>query len=101
MLLLLIAENCIFNSPNKVFEFDTKTNTAKEIYEYTEIPDISKTYLFGLAVKDGNLCAEYTTNLMNGVESFITIITAPKPTETPIVTETTDRHSITCSYRNT
>ncbi len=77
-----------FNSPNKVFEFDTKTNTAKEIYEYTEIPDISKTYLFGLTVKDGNLCAEYTTNLMNGVESFITIITAPKPTETPIVTET-------------
>lgn len=75
-----------FNSPNKVFEFDTKTNTAKEIYEYTEIPDISKTYLFGLAVKDGNLCAEYTTNLMNGVESFITIIAAPKPTETPIVT---------------
>ena len=77
-----------FNSPNKVFEFDTKTNTAKEIYEYTEIPDISKTYLFGLTVKDGNLCAEYTTNLMNGVESFITIIAAPKPTETPIVTET-------------
>ncbi len=77
-----------FNSPNKVFEFDTKTNIAKEIYEYTEIPDISKTYLFGLTVKDGNLCAEYTTNLMNGVESFITIITAPKPTETPIVTET-------------
>ena len=77
-----------FNSPNKVFEFDTKTNTAKEIYEYTEITDISKTYLFGLTVKDGNLCAEYTTNLMNGVESFITIITAPKPTETPIVTET-------------
>lgn len=77
-----------FNSPNKVFEFDAKTNTAKEIYEYTEIPDISKTYLFGLTVKDGNLCAEYTTNLMNGVESFITIITAPKPTETPIVTET-------------
>ena len=76
-----------FNSPNKVFEFDAKTNTAKEIYEYTEIPDISKTYLFGLTVKDGNLCAEYTTNLMNGVESFITIITAPKPTETPIVTE--------------
>ena len=75
-----------FNSPNKVFEFDTKTNTAKEIYEYTKIPDISKTYLFGLAVKDGNLCAEYTTNLMNGVESFITIIAAPKPTETPIVT---------------
>ena len=65
-----------FNSPNKVFEFDTKTNTAKEIYEYTEIPDISKTYLFGLTVKDGNLCAEYTTNLMNGVESFITIIAA-------------------------
>ena len=77
-----------FNSPNKVFEFDTKTNTAKEIYEYTEIPDISKTYLFGLTVKEGNLCAEYTTNLMNGVESFITIIAAPKPTETPIVTET-------------
>ena len=77
-----------FNSPNKVFEFDTKTNTAKEIYEYTEIPDISKTYLFGLAVKDGNLCAEYTTNLMNGVESFITIIAAPKPTETPVPTET-------------
>ena len=44
--------------------------------------------MFGLTVKDGNLCAEYTTNLMNGVESFITIITAPKPTETPIVTET-------------
>ena len=60
----------------------------RDRYEYTEIPDISKTYLFGLTVKDGNLCAEYTTNLMNGVESFITIITAPKPTETPIVTET-------------
>ena len=43
--------------------------------------------MFGLTVKAGNLCAEYTTNLMNGVESFITIITAPKPTETPIVTE--------------
>lgn len=76
-----------FNSPNKVFEFNTQTNTAKEIYEYTEIPDISNTYLFGLTVKDGNLCAEYTTNLGNGVESFITIINKLKPTETPAVTE--------------
>ena len=77
MLLLLLAENCILTHRIKVFEFDTKTNIAKEIYEYTEIPDISKRICSVSQSKTVICCAEYTTNLMNGVESFITIITAP------------------------
>lgn len=86
MLLLLIAENCILTHRIKFLNLTQKQIRQKKYMNIRKCPDISKTYLFGLAVKDGNLCAEYTTNLMNGVESFITIIAAPKPTETPIVT---------------
>ena len=66
-----------FNSPNKVFEFDPATNTATEIYEYTDEPDVSETYLYGLAVKGTKLCAEYSTNPNSGVNELITIINDP------------------------
>ena len=57
-----------FNSPNKVFEFDTKTNTAKEVYEYTDEPNVSETYLYGLTVKDDELYTEYSTNIRYGAD---------------------------------
>ena len=66
-----------FNSPNKVFEFDPATNTATEIYEYTDEPNVSETYLYGLAVKGTKLCAEYSTNPNSGVNELITIINDP------------------------
>lgn len=76
-----------FNSPNKVFEFDTKTNTAKEVYEYTDEPNVSETYLYGLTVKDDELYTEYSTNIRYGADKLIKIINDPTKTYSSNITK--------------
>ena len=76
-----------FNSPNKVFEFDTKTNTAKEVYEYTDEPNVSETYLYGLTVKDDELYTEYSTNIRYGADKLIKIINNPTKTYSSNITK--------------
>lgn len=69
-----------FNSSDKIYKFDTETNTAEVIYDYTadeNVPedkkDISNTYFYGLCASDNKLYAEYATSAGAGVEELIEI----------------------------
>lgn len=61
----LFDGDIFFNTPDKLYRFDTDTRTAEEIYDFeTKNPDkkdVSKTYMYGLRIRDNTLYAEYTT----------------------------------------
>lgn len=77
-----------FNSPNAVYEFDTISKTATKIFDYNGNSDISKTYFYGLVVKNNGLYAEYSTNAASNIEDYITII-EPK-TYTSVINNNND-----------
>ncbi len=63
--LVLYNGDIYFNSPDKVYKYDTASNSAKVIYDFAEEnpdkKDDSNTYLYGIRVRDDALFAEYTT----------------------------------------
>lgn len=62
-----------FNSPNAVFKFNTDENTAEKIYDYNGNADESKTYFWGITIKNNKLYTEYTTNISNGIEDYLRV----------------------------
>lgn len=85
--LVLYNNELYFNSPNKVFKFDTTNNSAEEIYEYkTDTPNLSETYFFGLTIKNNILYGEYTDDLNEGIQEFVKVLEIALPTPTPDVT---------------
>lgn len=72
-----------FNSPNKIYRFNTDDNTAEEVYEYIpDTPDKSQTYIWGLKLFDGILNIEYSKNVYAGVQKYIPV-TDIKPLPVP------------------
>ncbi len=63
--LVLYNGDIYFNSPDKVYKYNTTDNSAEVVYDFaTKNPDktdVSNTYLYGLRVRDNVLYAEYTT----------------------------------------
>ena len=63
--LALYNGDIYFNSPDKVYIYNTTDNNAEVIYDFAaqnpDKTDVSNTYLYGLRVRDNVLYAEYTT----------------------------------------
>lgn len=80
-----------FNSPNAVYELNPKTGAVVSVYDYeTENPDKtdeSKTYFYGLQMKEDKLYAEYSENARTAdlIEIPIEII---EPISDPIIEPT-------------
>lgn len=78
--MVLFEDNIFFNSPDKIYVYNTKTNSADIVYNFEdENPDkkdISKTYIYGIRVRNNNLYAEYTTCPYNTLDDEGNIISA-------------------------
>ncbi|MGN0108170.1 MAG: transglutaminase domain-containing protein [Hominilimicola sp.] len=63
--IVLYDGDIYFNSPNKVYKYDTEKNSADVVYDFVkennDKKDDSNTYLFGIRVRDNALYIEYTT----------------------------------------
>lgn len=63
--LALFDGKIYFTAPDKVYEFNTETKEAAEVYDFEkENPDktdISHSYIYGLKISDNVLYAEYST----------------------------------------
>ena len=62
---VLFDGDIYFNSPDKIYKFDTKTNKAEIFRTYDGKTDISNTYFYGLRVIDNKMYAEYSENPNN------------------------------------
>ncbi len=81
--LTLYAGHIYFNTPNSVYMFNPKTNTAKLYYTYKNKNDSDKAHFYGLRTADGKLYAEYSEN----------------PNEEPTLLEiSVPEQSLPCSY---
>lgn len=68
--LTMYAGRIYFNTPNKVYLFDTETNTAEALYTYDGKTDNDIAHFYGLRAADGKLYAEYTENPNEEPELF-------------------------------
>ena len=63
--IVLYNGNIYFNSPDKVYKYNTEENCVNAVYDFAEEnpdkKDISNTYLYGIRVRDDALHIEYTT----------------------------------------
>lgn len=71
--MVLLDGNIYFNSPNQIYMYNPKTNSADVIYDFeTKNPDyndISKTYIFGIRVRNNRMHIEYTTQPFTTADS--------------------------------
>lgn len=84
---VLFDGDIYFNSPDKIYKFDTKTNRAEIFCTYDGKTDISNTYFYGLRVIDNKMYAEYSENPNN--EPTLIMIAESAPS-LPCSSEITD-----------